>query len=107
MTAPGALACAIDDLNRAWLILRQMASGVSQRIRGPGDDRRIAGQFSDRAQASKAAEGVLVTTSRAAYGAAPTDSRRNSATALHSSNEVVMKTHPSITPARVEEAVER
>ena len=35
--AIGALAGAIDDLQRAGLILRQMASGASERIRGPED----------------------------------------------------------------------
>ena len=54
--ALGALAGAVDDLQRAALILRQMASAVSRRIRGPDDYRRIASQFSDRAQACKAAE---------------------------------------------------
>ena len=62
--AIGALAGAIDDLHRAGLILRQMASGASQRIRGPEDYRRIAGQFSERAQACKAAQDALVTACR-------------------------------------------
>jgi hypothetical protein len=68
-TAIGALAGAIDDLHRAGLILRQMASGTSQRILGPEDYRRIAGQFSDRAQACKAAEDALLAARRAAQGA--------------------------------------
>ena len=64
--AIGALAGAIDDLHRAGLVLRQMASGISQRIRGPEDYRRIAGQFSDRAEACKAAEDALLAACRAA-----------------------------------------
>jgi len=68
-TAIGALAGGIEDLHRAGLILRQMASGTSQRIRGPEDYRRIAGQFSDRAQACKAAEDALLAARRAAQGA--------------------------------------
>lgn len=58
--AIGALAAAADDLHRAALCLNQMASGISQRIRGPEDCRRIARQFSDRASACKAAEEALV-----------------------------------------------
>ena len=69
-TAIGALAGAIDDLYRAGLILRQMASGTSQRIRGPEDYRRIAGQFSDRAQACRAAEDALAAACRAAQPSA-------------------------------------
>jgi len=64
--AIGALAGAIDDLHRAGLVLRQMASGTSQQIRGPEDYRRIAGQFSDRARACKAAEDALLAACRAA-----------------------------------------
>ena len=63
--ALGALAGAVDDLHRAALILRQMASGTSQRIRGPADYRRLAGQFSDRARACQAAEEALVAACRA------------------------------------------
>ena len=66
----GALAGAIDDLNRACLILRQMASGASQQIRGPEDYRRIAGRFSDRARACKAAEDALLAACRAAQASA-------------------------------------
>ena len=62
--AIGALAGAIDDLHRAGLILRQMASGASQQMRGPEDYRRIAGQFSDRALACQAAQDALVTACR-------------------------------------------
>ena len=68
--AIGALAGAIDDLHRAGLVLRQMASGISQRIRGPEDYRRIAGQFSDRAEACKAAEDALLAACRAAHASA-------------------------------------
>lgn len=68
--ALGALAGAIDDLHRAGLILRQMASGISQRIRGPEDYRRIAGQFSDRARACKAAEDALLAACRPAQASA-------------------------------------
>lgn len=58
--ALGALAGATDDLHRAALILRQIASGTSERIgRSPEDYRRIAGQLSDRAKACKAAEDAL------------------------------------------------
>lgn len=66
----GALAGAIDDLHRAGLVLRQMASGISQRIRGPEDYRRIAGQFSDRAEACKAAEDAPLAACRAAHASA-------------------------------------
>jgi hypothetical protein len=62
--AIGALAGAIDDLQRAGLILRQMASGASERIRGPEDYRRIAGQFSERAKTCQAAQDALVTACR-------------------------------------------
>ena len=65
-TAIGALAGAIDDLYRAGLILRQMASGASEQMRGPEDYRRIASQFSDRALACQAAENALLTACRAA-----------------------------------------
>jgi hypothetical protein len=71
-TALGALAGAIDDLHRAALVLRQMASGASQRMRGPEDYRRIACQFSERAQACKAAEDVLLAACRSAQAAAIT-----------------------------------
>jgi hypothetical protein len=68
--AIGALAGAIDDLHRAGLILRQMASGASDQMRGPEDYRRIASQFSDRALACQAAEDALMTACRAAQAAA-------------------------------------
>ena len=68
--AIGALAGAIDDLHRAGLVLRQMASGISQRIRGPEDYRRIAGQFSDRAEACKAAEDAPLAACRSAHASA-------------------------------------
>ncbi len=68
--AIGALAGAIDDLHRAGLVLRQMASGISQRIRGPEDYRRIAGQFSDRVEACKAAEDALLAAYRPAQASA-------------------------------------
>ena len=67
--ALGALAGAIDDLHRAALILNQMASGISQRMRTPEDYRRIAGQLSERARACKAVEDSLVTACRAAQAA--------------------------------------
>jgi hypothetical protein len=70
LAAIGALAGAVDDLHRAGLILRQMASGTSQQIRGPEDYRRIAGQFSDRARACKAAEDALLAARRAAQAGA-------------------------------------
>ena len=69
-TAIGALAGAVDDLHRAGLILRQMASGTLQGMRGPEDYRRIAGQFSDRARACKAAEDALVAACRPAQASA-------------------------------------
>jgi hypothetical protein len=68
--AIGALAGAIDDLHRAGLILRQMASGASQKMRGAEDYRRIAGQFSDRALACQAAQDALLTAWRTAQAAA-------------------------------------
>jgi len=68
--ASAALAGAIDDLHRAGLMLRQMASGASQQMRGPEDYRRIAGQFSDRALACQAAENALLAACRAAQAAA-------------------------------------
>ncbi len=49
----GALAVAIDDLNRAGLILRQEARPPGDRFRTPEDMRRIADQFSDRARNSR------------------------------------------------------
>lgn len=61
--AIGALAGAIDDLHRAALILRQIASGASQRIRAPEDYRRIAGQFSERARTCQAAGDALAAVS--------------------------------------------
>jgi hypothetical protein len=64
--AIGALAGAIDDLHRAGLILRQLASGASQQIRGPEDYCRIAGQFSDRARLCRAAEDALLAACRPA-----------------------------------------
>ena len=64
-----ALAGAIDDLHRAALILNQMASGISQRMRAPEDYRRIAGQFSERARTCKAVEDSLVTACRSAQAA--------------------------------------
>ena len=66
----GALAGAIDDLHRAGLILRQMASGASDQMRGPEDYRRIASQFSDRALACQAAQDALLTALRTAQAAA-------------------------------------
>ena len=85
--AIGALAGAIDDLHRAGLILRQMASGASQQIRGPEDYCRIAGQFSDRARLCRAAEDALVTACRLVQASRPEP--RNAACAAHP------LTHPS------------
>lgn len=69
--AIGALAGAVDDLNRAALCLQQMARGISQRIRGPDDYRRIARQFSERAYACRAAEEALAAACRTAPPVSP------------------------------------
>lgn len=69
--AMAALSGAVDDLHRAALILRQLASGTSQRLRGPEDYRRIAGQLAERAMACKAAEEALVAACRTALGLPP------------------------------------
>ncbi len=67
-SAAGALSGANDDLNRAALILRQVAGGASQRLRRPEDYRRIADQFSNRARACTAVESALIAACRAAMG---------------------------------------
>ncbi len=62
----GALAGAVDDQNRAALILRQESRPADQRFRSPYHLRRIAEQFSDRARRCHAALDALV-------AATPTD----------------------------------
>ena len=81
-TALRALAGAVDDLRRATLILNQMATGTSQRIRGPEDYWRIAGQFADRARACKTADDILATALRRVQVAAQADAA-SAALAMH------------------------
>jgi hypothetical protein len=67
--ASGALAGAIDDLQRAALILRQESRPASQRFRTADDLRRIADQLSERARACLAVQDALLAAGREASGA--------------------------------------
>ena len=60
----GALAGAIDDLQRAALILRQESRPADQRFRTPADLRRIAGQFSERARSCQVAQETILAACR-------------------------------------------
>lgn len=61
----GALSGAVDDLNRAALVLRQEARPSGERFRTPEDMRRIAEQFSDRARNSRASYEAAISVCRA------------------------------------------
>lgn len=54
-----ALERAIDELQRAALICRQTADPATRDMRAPSDWRCIADQFSEQAQACKAAQARL------------------------------------------------
>lgn len=60
----GALAGAIDDLQRAALILRQESRPAEQRFRTPADLRRIADQFAERARSCRAAQEAILAAGR-------------------------------------------
>ena len=62
----GALAGAIDDLQRAALILRQESPPADQRFRTPADLRRITDQFSARARSCQATHETMLAACREA-----------------------------------------
>jgi hypothetical protein len=67
----GALAGAIDDVQRAALILRQESRPSAQRFRTPDDLRRIAAQFSERTRSCQAAQEPILAVAREIAVASP------------------------------------
>ena len=103
----GALAGAIDDLQRAALILRQESPPADQRFRTPADLRRITDQFSARARSCQATHETMLAACRG-HKPVLTDCISPPRQPLTSpQTEITMRIHPYVTIDRVTEAIQR